>query len=246
MIGDMLRADPAIAAGLDSLVGETHSRIILALNLPEESAATFDFISGLEAQLSGRLSGEYYLVGGSVMAYEMDGSFPGETTNITILTAAAIFLVVAIAFRSLSVPLILVCVIQCAIFITMGFASLLGKNIYYLALLIVQCLLMGATVDYGILYVAYYREHRQTMDVKESVVAALNGSIHTILTSSVILITVAGALGLMLAGSDPSISAILLIIARGGIFAAALVIFFLPGITAAFDRFVSGKNSVNK
>ncbi len=232
--------------GIAQLVGKEHSRAILTLNLPEESPETFALIASLETKLDAALAGEYSLVGNSSMAYEMNGSFPGEMNLITILTAVAIFLVVAVAFRSVAVPLILVCVIQCAIFITMASLYIQGSSIYYLPLLIVQCLLMGATVDYGILYTSYYREARETMEVKPAVTAALNSSIHTILTSSLILITVTFVLGLVYARSEPSISEILLIIARGGVSSTALVVFVLPGLMAALDRFVVGKKKKPK
>ena len=191
--------------------------------------------------LDEQLTGAHYLVGNSAMAYEMSLSFPKEMDFITILTAVAIFLIVAIAFRSISIPTILVALIQCAVFITMGIAYVQGSSIYYLPLLIVQCLLMGATVDYGILYTSYYREARRTMDRKAAVCAALNNAIHTILTSAVILIAVTIVLGFVVADSQPAISEILAIIGRGGICSTVLVVFVLPGIMAAFDRFICRK-----
>lgn len=234
-------AEALIDDGLKQLVGESHSRLIINTSYPEESEDTFAFIAALQAELESTLDGSFYIVGNSAMAHEMNGSFPTEMNYITWLTALAIFIVVAIAFRSLSVPLILVCVIQCAIFITMGSIYMQGNNIYYLPLLIVQCLLMGATVDYGILYTSYYREFRQKLTKKEAVIASLNHSIHTILTSASILIAVTGVLGFILRASNPAISEILLIIARGGLASTVLVVFILPGILAAFDRWVCKK-----
>ena len=70
----------------------------------------------------------------------------------------AIFLIVALVFRKLTIPLILTLIIQCAVWLTMGTSYLQGISMYYLPLLIVQCLLLGAMVDYGILYADYYRK----------------------------------------------------------------------------------------
>ncbi len=80
-----------------------------------------------------------------------------------------------------------------------------------------------------------------TMDIKEAVKAALNNSIHTIMTSALILVLVTGVLGFVLANSDPSISEILIIVAIGGICSSALVIFILPGLVSALDRFTVKK-----
>ncbi len=226
--------------GLSMLKGTNYSRMIINTTLPDESAETTEFIGQLESDMS-TLGGDFYLIGSSVMAYEMQQSFPSEMNLITILTAVAIFIVIMLAFRSLTIPLILVLIIQCAVFITMGLASIAGTNMYYLPLLIVQCLLLGATVDYGILYTSYYRELRGTLDIKEALIAALNRSIHTILTSSLILIAITGFLGFTMMTSDPSISEILLTIAKGGITATVLVVFILPGLMSAFDRFVIKK-----
>lgn len=232
--------------GLKSLVGANLSRAIITVNLPEESKDTFAFIDNLQMELDDKLSGEHHIVGSSAMANEMSKTFPKEMDFITILTAAAIFLVVAIAFRSISIPFILVCIIQCAVFITMGASALGGRNIYFLPLLIVECLLMGATVDYGILYTSYYREARRTLCIKESVISALNHSIHTILTSALILITITGVLGFMLASAEPAISSILKTIAIGALCATLLVIFVFPGILVAFDKMVIGRKKVKK
>lgn len=234
-------AETEMEEGLNQLVGAKFSRIIINTTFSEESKEAFEFIENISKELDSALDGEHYIIGNSAMAYEMSVSFPGELNFITILTAAAIFLVVAIAFRSISVPLILVCVIQCAVFITMGTAYIQGSSILYLPLLIVQCLLMGATIDYGILYISYYIESRKSADKREAVAAALNNSIHTILTSGLILFVVTLVLGLLLANSDHAISEILLIISRGSFCAIVLVVFILPSLISVFDRFVRRK-----
>ncbi len=227
--------------GLINLVGKNYSRMIINTNLPEESEETFNFISELKSEASNIIGNDFYIVGNSVMAYDMHKTFPAELNYITILTAAALFVVVAISFLSLCAPAILVAIIQCAVFITMGSVYIQGSSIYYLPLLIVQCLLMGATIDYGILFTSYYREARMTYDKKNSLIKALNESIHTILTSSLILISITLSIGLILINDNHSVSEILLIIARGGIFATFLVVFVLPGLLCTFDKFVIKK-----
>ncbi|MBP5726709.1 MAG: MMPL family transporter, partial [Clostridia bacterium] len=148
----------------------------------------------------------------------------------------AIFIVVALTFRSLIVPLILVLTVQCGIYLTMTFIGLSGGAMYYLAILMVQCILMGATVDYAILYTSYYREQRRTADRQASILGGYNGSLHSILTSASIIIVAAGILGYVFA--NPAIGEICLTISRGAISATLLILFVLPGVLAALDRFI--------
>ena len=246
-IQTMLAANPTYAAMLpegameqlsaaaDQFVGENYSRAVLNTTLPVEGDETFALIDSVKAALD-QSGAEYILVGNSAVAYEMHESFPGEMNRITILTVVAIFLIVALVFRKLEVPLILTLIIQCAVWITMGTSYLQGVSMYYLPLLIVQCLLLGAMVDYGILYADYYRTLRKTMDKKNSIILALRNSIHTILTSGLVLVSVTTGVGIIMVATEPSISEILITIAKGGAIAVALIVFVLPGVLAALDR----------
>ncbi|MDR0445620.1 MAG: MMPL family transporter [Oscillospiraceae bacterium] len=240
---NLTAAGDELEASKRQFIGETYSRVILNTHFAEETPEVFAFLAELESDLSA-LSGTSYIIGTSAMAYEMSIDFPPEMNFITILTVIAIFAVVAIAFRSLSVPLILVCVVQCAVFITMGLAYLQGSPIFFLPLLIVQCLLLGATVDYGILLTSCYIEARREMGAREALADALRRSIHTVMTSSLLLVAITGILGATLAVSDRAISEILLTIAKGGVCAAALTTLILPGLLAAFDRFTAGRRAV--
>ena len=218
------------------LEGEDYGRVILTTVYPEDSAETRAFIENLEERCKSQLEGETWLIGTSVMNREMAQTFDAELNRITLISAAAIFIVVALTFRSLVIPLILVLTVQCGIYLTMAFIGLSGNAMYYLALLMVQCILMGATIDYAILYTSYYREKRQAADKQQAVKGAYDGALHTILTSALIMIVAAGILGYVFA--NPAIGEICLTISRGAISATLLIVFILPGVLAALDRLV--------
>ncbi|MDR1538564.1 MAG: MMPL family transporter [Clostridiales bacterium] len=238
-LSEIKESRAALDDALKQLVGENYSRIAITARLPVESDETIEFLSGLKQDLAAASAGENYIIGNSAMADELRVSFPSELNIITLISVAAIFIIIAIAFKSMVVPVILVCIIQCAVFAAMGLTYLQGSSIYYLPLLIVQCLLLGSTVDYGILLTSYYREARNALDVKQAVSLALNNSIHTVMTSALILILLTIILGIMLSGSDPAISEILQTVGKGGICATALVVLILPGILVALDKFVA-------
>ena len=221
------------------LEGEHYGRVILTTLYPEDSAETRAFIERISERCQSLLEGETWLIGTPVMNQEMAQTFDAELNRITLISAAAIFIVVALTFRSLVIPLILVLTVQCGIYLTMAFIGLSGNAMYYLALLMVQCILMGATIDYAILYTSYYREKRQAADKQQAVKGAYDGALHTILTSALIMIVAAGILGYVFA--NPAIGEICLTISRGAISATLLIVFVLPGVLAALDRLVTGR-----
>ncbi|HWQ76168.1 MAG TPA: MMPL family transporter, partial [Syntrophomonas sp.] len=221
-----------------------YSRLILNTTFPDESEESSAFIADLKAKCDQQLTGNYYLIGSFPMNYEMAQTFDHEMLFIALLTALAIFTVVALTFRSFVIPAVLVLIVQCGVFITIAMSGLRGYDIYYLSSIIVQCILMGATIDYGILFTNYYREKRQTMELQAALAAAYNGSIHTILTSGLIMVLVLGVIGAL--PCDPSIGTICQTLSIGTLSAVLLVLFVLPGLLAAFDRFIVKNNRPEK
>ena len=244
MIDDTMRTDiqtmyDELQEERKQLVGDNYTLMMIETTLDNDSAETRDFIGQLIARCDETLSGNYYFIGNSVMNYEMEQSFDRELLTITVLTALAVFSVVAITFRSIAIPAILVAIVQCGVYVTITANGILGYSIYYLALLIVQCILMGATIDYAILYTTYYQEFRREHSIFKSLVGAYNGSIHTILTSGLIITVVTGVLGFM--SADPTIAQICRVISIGAASAITLILLALPSLLAVFDKFVVKK-----
>lgn len=225
--------------GVQQLKGEEHSRLTVTTKLPVESEKTSSFVKGLTELCNEKLSGEYHLIGNSIMVDEMESGFGREQLFITLLTAVSIFIVVALTFRSLAIPAILVLIVQCGVFITVSVLGTIGGSMYYLALLIVECILMGATIDYGILFTSYYREVRTTLSAKEAIVAAYKGSIHTILTSGTIMVLITAVIGPLF--GNPTIEQIVRTLSVGCASAMFLILFVLPGILALCDRVIVRK-----
>ena len=228
--------------GVQQLKGKAHSRLTVTTKLPIESEKTSAFVKEMIKLCDEKLSGEYHLIGNSIMVAEMESGFGREQLIITLLTAASIFVVVALTFRSLAIPAILVLIVQCGVFITVSALGTLGGSMYYLALLIVECILMGATIDYGILFTSYYREMRATLPIKEAIVAAYKGSLHTILTSGTIMVLITAVIGPLF--GNPTIEQIVRTLSVGCASAMFLILFVLPGILALCDRAV-GRISTN-
>ena len=223
--------------------GKAYARMVVTSDYPDESPETSDYVTRIDTLCRENLS-EYYLVGNSVMVSEMDRAFDNEYRMISLITAISVFLVVLIAFRHPILPLILTLLVQCGVFITVTVIGAYSGSIYYLALLIVQSILMGATIDYGIVFCNFYMDSRKTMDVTDALRAAYEGSIHTIMTSGSILVLVLAALGILV--SSPMISDVSTTLSIGALVAMLLILLVLPGMTVCCDRLINRKKTEEK
>ena len=224
----------------DQLIGKEHGRVIVRTKLPAEGDETMDYIINMKKELdSYGLEGEIYMVGNSPMANEMSNSFGTESIVITIITALAIYIVVAISFKSWSIPLILVLIIQTAVWITIAITGLTDGNIYFLSLIIVQSLLMGATIDYAIMFTEQYVKARNSgLDVNKSVVRGYNKSIQAILTSAGVLTLVTAIVGNFASSTAAKICKA---ISDGTFFSTILILLLLPALIAACDCIIIKK-----
>lgn len=222
--------------GIAQLRSKRYSRLIITSDYPDESAQTLAFIDRLNARRHADLR-ESYLIGNSVMVSEMNQTFQKEYIMISLITAVAIFLVVLSAFRRLMIPLLLTLVVQCGVYMTVTVIGLYSGSIYYLALLIVQSILMGAAIDYGIVFCSFFKADRKKADLYSSLKSAYEGSIHTILTSGLILIVVLTSIGAFV--QSPMISEVSITLAIGTFIAILLILFVLPGMVACFDKAVT-------
>ena len=232
-----------LAAAEKKLNGEHFARAVIRTDLPTEGKETFAAVEKLNGIFAPVCEKGAYLFGDSTYAYEMDRDFSGEFFFISVLTMAAIFLIVALTFRSAAIPLILIAVIQCAVYVTMAIMHLAGMSIFFLAVIVLQSILMGATIDYAILFTSFYRENRKSFEPREAVKKAYERSIGTILTSSAILLV-----GTLLVGwtAIEMVSKICLAIGYGTLAATILILVFTPAMLTLFDRFTVKKEKKKK
>lgn len=228
-----------IADNKELMLGKTYNRMMVSLALPLEGDETFTFIGEMSEKAENMFAGEVWLVGDSTMGYEMDLGFSDELNFVTILTIVAILAVVIITFHSFVSSATLVAVIQAAVYIVTAIVAVMGISVNYIVLILVQCILMGSTIDYGILFISNYREMRQEKDKVEAVASAMNYSIKTIMTSSLILISCCLTVGFIM--TQEIIAQTCSVIAYGALCAVILVIFLLPALAYVLDRFVVKK-----
>ncbi|MCM1060783.1 MAG: MMPL family transporter [Eubacterium sp.] len=230
---DLAESKSDLNEAMNQMRGSEYSRLIVTSDYSDESHETLEFMKKLDELRNTHLKNPSYLVGTSAMVYEMNNSFRNEYTVITIITAVSIFVVVLLAFRKPIVPAMLTLLVQCGVYITVAVIGLFGGSMYYLALLIVQSILMGATIDYGIVFSNYYLESRRTDDRQTALKTAYDSSIHTIMTSGSILVIVLAVLGIF---SESITSQVCKTLSIGALVAVMLILLVLPALLAFFDK----------
>ena len=145
------------------------------------------------------------------------------------LSIAAILVLVALVFKSLSVPVVLVAAIELAIFINQGLSYFIGTSTPFIAPTIISCVQLGATVDYAILMTSRFQEELQNgKERMEAIRIAADSSDASIITSALVLFC--ATLGVSFVSSIDLIGAICVMLARGAIISAVLSIFLLPAL----------------
>ena len=224
-----------IAKAEDLFLGEQYARMLLSVNLPNESADTTEFVAFLSDQVRETFGNDAYITGEVVSTYDLHQSFDHDNLFITVFTLISIFVIVMLIFRSLSLPVIPVAVIQGAIFIAMS-TQLLGNGLFFMSYIVATCILMGATIDYGILMSGNYVAYRADYDKKEALARSVEAAMPTVFTSGLIL-TVCGFV-IHFISSQNSISTVGLLIGIGTICSVLMITVVLPSVLYLLDRFV--------
>ena len=218
------------------LQSEDYSRLVVYLNLPEETDETFAFVDKMHDIIGKYYTDDYYVVGNTTSAMDLSSSFGEDNLLISVLSALFVILVLLFTFKSAGLPVLLIIVIQGSIWINFSFPYLQGESLYFLGYLIVNSIQMGANIDYAIVISSHYTDLKKVMRPKEAIVAALNESFPTIFTSGSILAS-AGILISVLT-TNPVIAAIGTCLGRGTIISMLLVLFVLPQILILGDTII--------
>ena len=165
-----------------------------------------------------------------------------ETTDedfkvVNTVSIVAIFVIIALVEKSITLPLILVAVIELSIFINLGLAHLTGTSLPFIAPICISTIQLGATVDYAILMTTRYKQERyEGRDKREAVTNALKVSIPSIIVSAMGLFS--ATFGVALYSDVDIISSLCDLMARGAIVSMFAVILFLPAMFMLFDKLI--------
>ncbi len=177
------------------------------------------------------------LVGEAACTNDLINITSVDFATVNAISIIAIFFIIMIVERSISLPLILVAVIELAIFINLGLPHYLGENLPFIAPICISTIQLGATVDYAILMTTRYKKERSLgNDKKTAVATALETSIPSIIVSAMGLF--AATVGVAIYSDVDMIGSLCALMARGAIISMFCVILILPAMFMLFDKFI--------
>ena len=220
----------------NQLQGENNSRMLVYLNLPEESDETFAFIDHMHEIAGKYYSGTKLVVGESVSQYDLQKTFARDNNVVNIVSILAVLVVLLFTFKSAGMPVLLIIVIQGSIWINFSVPTLMKSDLFFMSYLIVSSIQMGANIDYAIVIASRYTELRKEMGRRQSIIDTMNLSFPTIVTSGTMLAVAGILIGKMT--SDGTIYGIGQCLGRGTLISIFITMFVLPQILLVGDKII--------
>ena len=233
MITDMFAQ---LETARQQLQSENYTRMVVYLNLPEESPETFAFLDQMRDVMGKYYADDYYIVGNSTSSRDLSDSFERDNLMISILSAFFVILVLLFTFQSAGLPLLLIIVIQGSIWINFSFPIITGTPLYFLGYLIVNAIMMGANIDYAIVISSHYQEEKTRMPHKQAIIHAINSAFPTVFTSGIMMASAGLLIGNM--SAQPVVSIMGTCLGRGTIISMILVLFVLPAFLVLGDSII--------
>lgn len=163
--------------------------------------------------------------------------------NVNISSIAVVFIIIAIVFKSISIPVLLVSVIEFAIMINMGIPYFTGNTIPFIASIVIGTIQLGATVDYAILMTTRFQEERRAGNaILESVRISAETSSQSIITSGLSFFS--ATMGVALVSKIELIKSLCLMLARGAIISMVVILLVMPAILIVFGKLIE-KTSIH-
>ena len=255
MISEMEQVDGVkYVLGIESLLGSTIPEDILPEHIKgvlENDKYELLLINSKYHSASDAVGEQINSLNEILHRYDKNGMLIGEapcmkdmidTTGrdfevVNLVSVIAIFVIIALVERSISLPFILISVIELAIFINLGLPHYFGQSLPFIAPICISTIQLGATVDYAILMTTRYKSERlRGNDKKESMRTILTASIPSIIVSGMGLF--AATFGVAVYSDIDIISSMCMLLARGAIISMLLVIFILPALLLLCDKLI--------
>ena len=240
--------------GMNSLIGPTFPESMIPSNIKkmlqsdnyevqficsEYSSATDECNAQLDAiqKIVKKYSSESMVIGEAPLMKDLQDTTNVDLQRVNILSMAAIFLIILFVFKSISLPFILLFVIEFAIFVNMAIPYYQGVTLPFVASIVIGAIQLGATVDYAILMTSNYQKQRHLGKTKkESISIAHKFSMKSIIVSGCSFF--AATFGVALYSKVDMIGAICTLLARGAVISTVVVLLVLPAMFMVFDPII--------
>lgn len=222
----------------EQLQGENYSRALVYLNLPQEGDETFAFLDKMH-----EIAEKYYgkdvkilVAGESTSQYDLCKTFSRDNVVVSVVSIIAVLIVLLFTFKSAGMPVLLIMVIEGAIWMNFSAPTISSTNLFFMDYLIVSSIQMGANIDYAIVISGRYLELKDKMSKKEAIIETMNFAFPTIITSGSMLAIAGILIGQMT--SDAAIAGIGQCLGRGTIISILIVMFTLPQILILGEKII--------
>lgn len=182
-----------------------------------------------------KYSPESMVIGEAPLMKDLQDTTDIDLKNVNTVSVAAIFIIIMLTFKSISIPVILVSIIEFAIFLNMSVPFYTGESLPFVASIVIGTIQLGATVDYAILMTNRYHKERTVrhQSKKDAIAIAHKTSVKSIIISGLCLF--ASTFGVTISSNIDMIQAICVLLARGAVISTIVVILILPAMLTIFD-----------
>ncbi len=220
---------------------DDYARLLFNINASVDEQIAIDTVNKLREILNKEyveagVYEKYYIVNSTQNLIDTMNVFSGDRTQTDLITIIGVFLLVLLLMRSLSIPVLLVFLIQGAIWINLAVGTFFGESIFFVCYLLAMVIQMGATIDYAILMTDRYVFFRKTQGRQQAIKTALNSAFPTVITSGSILIVAAYSIHFI--STLPLLKSIGGLIGRGALISVIAVMFVLPSVLLLFDKII--------
>lgn len=219
----------------EEFISESYSRYILEVDVPAESDESYAAVEKVRNTVS-KYYDESYVTGSTPVVHDIRNATSGDFSLVTILSIAFVGVILLLTFKSISLPIILLFVIQTSIWLNMSFPYFSGTPMNFVGYMVISSVQLGATIDYAILMTNFYREGRKTLDKKLAAEYAADKAGASILVSTLVL--AAAGFVVSLTFSDPVLAQLGTLIGRGALLSGAMTIIMLPQLLCLLDKVI--------
>lgn len=220
----------------DALISENNQLLLIGSEYEVASEEVNEQVNRL-TQIAKSYDPDSMLIGEAPCTKDLIEITDHDFNTVSTVSIGVIFLIIAIVFRSISLPALLVAVIEFGIMINMGIPAYTGSKIPFIASIVIGTIQLGSTVDYAILITTKYRRERTAgTPVKEAVRKAIDESAKSVMVSA--LAFFASTFGVGMYSNIDMISSLCTLMSRGALISMACVLLVLPSVLVVFDGII--------
>ena len=220
----------------DALISDNYQLLLIGSEYEVASEAVNNQVAKL-TEIAKAYDPESMLIGEAPCTKDLIEITDHDFNTVSTVSIGVIFLIIAIVFRSISLPALLVAVIEFGIMINMGIPAYTGSKIPFIASIVIGTIQLGSTVDYAILITTKYRRSRTAgVPVRKAVTDAVNESAKSVMVSA--LAFFASTFGVGMYSNIDMISSLCTLMSRGALISMLCVLLVLPAVLVAFDGII--------